>query len=123
MLENAGSPPPINASQRLHAALCRAVEALDPDLRAVFLLRDVERLSTAETAKRLLTSTSTVKRRRYRARKEICRQVWQYFQLAAAFEREEHPVIGRERATPMRLVRRKNRNGRRASRCLRGRAA
>jgi hypothetical protein len=121
--EPPGGPPPGSASQELHAALCRAVEALDPDLRGVFLLRDVERRSTAETARRLLTSVSTIKLRLHRARKEICRQVWQYFQAAAPVEGEGQPAISRERATPVRLVRQKTRNTRRASGTLRGRAA
>ncbi len=48
-----------------------AVDALTPPLRAVFVLRDVEGLSTADTASALGVSESAVKMRLLRARKEL----------------------------------------------------
>jgi RNA polymerase sigma-70 factor (ECF subfamily) len=52
----------------LSAALDRAVARLDPDQRAAFVLRDVEGLSTAETAAALDVTVSAVKMRLSRAR-------------------------------------------------------
>jgi RNA polymerase sigma-70 factor (ECF subfamily) len=49
-------------------ALAKAVEELDPGYRAVFLLRDMENLSTAEVAEILDLSEAAVKSRLHRAR-------------------------------------------------------
>lgn len=53
----------------LAVALDRAVAKLDPDHRAAFVLRDIEGLSTADTAAALDISGSAVKMRLSRARK------------------------------------------------------
>jgi RNA polymerase sigma-70 factor (ECF subfamily) len=53
----------------LSVALDRAVAKLDPDQRAAFVLRDVEGLSTAETAAALDVNVSVVKMRLSRARR------------------------------------------------------
>lgn len=67
------------AVARLQDALHRAIDGLEPDLRSVFLLRDMEKLSTHDTARRLQLSPATIKVRLLRARKEICRLLWQQF--------------------------------------------
>jgi len=48
--------------------LSNAIEKLDPDFRIVFVLRDIEELSTEETAKLLSLSIPAVKSRLLRAR-------------------------------------------------------
>jgi RNA polymerase sigma-70 factor (ECF subfamily) len=61
---------PIEALQRaeLRQALRRAIASLDADHREVFVLRDVEKLSIAQTAEILGISTALVKTRLLRAR-------------------------------------------------------
>lgn len=56
------------ARGELRAALERAIGALPPDFRAVFMLREVEGLSVAETAEYLDIPAATVKTRDHRAR-------------------------------------------------------
>lgn len=56
------------ANRELAAALAAAVDALPESHRAVFVLRDVEGLSTAETAEVLGLSQPNVKVRLHRAR-------------------------------------------------------
>jgi RNA polymerase sigma-70 factor (ECF subfamily) len=56
------------AAREIGRALERAVDALPDAYRAVFVLRDVEELSTAETAALLELRAETVKTRLHRAR-------------------------------------------------------
>ena len=72
------------AAAKLQEALHRALDALEPELRSVFLLRDMEKLSGDDAARRLQLSPSTVKARLQRARKEICRLLWQQFDQGQA---------------------------------------
>jgi len=65
-----------NPEQRLgraemNAILTRAIDSLSPGFRAVFLLRDVEELSTEETAAALSLSIPAVKSRLLRARLQM----------------------------------------------------
>ena len=57
----------------------RAVAALSPRLRAVFILRDVDELSTHETAEALGLSESAVKVSLHRARLALREQLSAYF--------------------------------------------
>jgi RNA polymerase sigma-70 factor (ECF subfamily) len=57
----------------------RAVEELPPALRSVFVLRDIEGLSTEETANALDLSISAVKSRLMRARLKLRERLSQYF--------------------------------------------
>ncbi len=61
------------------AEMNRAVEELPPTLRSVFILRDIEGLSTDETAKALGLSVSAVKSRLMRARLKLRERLSQYF--------------------------------------------
>jgi RNA polymerase sigma-70 factor (ECF subfamily) len=64
---------PLEAAQRseLRRYLMDAVSELSPETRIVFLLRDVEGLSTSETAEVLGIGASAVKMRLHRARKQL----------------------------------------------------
>jgi RNA polymerase sigma-70 factor (ECF subfamily) len=62
----------------LTAALDRAIGGLSPPLRAVFVLRDVEGLRTADTAVALEVTESAVKMRLLRARKELRKSLKEY---------------------------------------------
>jgi RNA polymerase sigma-70 factor (ECF subfamily) len=57
----------------------RAIDELPTTLRSVFVLRDVEGLSTAETAEALNLSESAVKSRLMRARLKLREQLSLYF--------------------------------------------
>ncbi|MFO0559711.1 MAG: sigma-70 family RNA polymerase sigma factor [Polyangiales bacterium] len=60
----------LEAHQSL-AALTQAIRALPAELRAVFVLRELEELSTAECAERLAISEANVKVRLHRARRQL----------------------------------------------------
>jgi RNA polymerase sigma-70 factor (ECF subfamily) len=61
------------------AEMARAIEELSPALRSVFVLRDVEGLSTEETAEALDLSVSAVKSRLMRARLKLRERLSLYF--------------------------------------------
>lgn len=63
-----GLPENIVSDRELRGAIFRAVQALPELYRAVFLLRDVEELSTEETAHVLEVSEDVIKTRLHRAR-------------------------------------------------------
>jgi RNA polymerase sigma-70 factor (ECF subfamily) len=65
------SPEEETARGELRETLRRAVDALPASLRVVFVLREVERLSTAETAAALDLGESAVKVRLHRARRAL----------------------------------------------------
>ncbi|MEI7812661.1 MAG: RNA polymerase sigma factor [Ignavibacteria bacterium] len=62
------SPETITENSELKAVLDKAIEKLPTDYRVVFLLRDVEGLSTEETGKITDLSVPAVKSRLHRAR-------------------------------------------------------
>jgi len=67
------------AQTELHAVLSRVIENLEPAFRVVFLLRDVEELSTEETAEVLGLSVPAVKSRLLRARLKLRQHLDNYF--------------------------------------------
>jgi RNA polymerase sigma-70 factor (ECF subfamily) len=66
--ENAAGPEALALTGELRHALERAVSALPPLYRSVFLLREIEGLSTLETASSLEISTDLVKVRLHRGK-------------------------------------------------------
>jgi RNA polymerase sigma-70 factor (ECF subfamily) len=74
-------PSPLQrfAQTEMREILTTAIEALAPDFRTVFVLRDVEELSTEETAKALGISVPAVKSRLLRARLKLREQLDRYF--------------------------------------------
>src|SRR2546425_1062053 len=73
------SPEQRNAQTDLQQILNKAIENLDPPYRTVFVLRDVEELSTEETAALLGISVPAVKSRLLRARLKMREQLQRYF--------------------------------------------
>jgi RNA polymerase sigma-70 factor (ECF subfamily) len=72
--------PESNYSQEeMRRILDEAVESLDPIYRTVFVLRDVEELSTEETAAALDLSIPAVKSRLLRARLQLREKLTQFF--------------------------------------------
>jgi RNA polymerase sigma-70 factor (ECF subfamily) len=73
--------------EELQQILDRAVETLKPDFRTVFILRDIEELSTEETAETLGISVPAVKSRLLRARLALREK------LTRQFKRKEEDVF------------------------------
>lgn len=67
------------AQTEMHEILSGAIDALEPDFRTVFVLRDIEELSTEEAAKTLGISVPAVKSRLLRARLKLRQKLDRYF--------------------------------------------
>jgi RNA polymerase sigma-70 factor (ECF subfamily) len=65
------SPEQRYAQSELHEILDQVIDQLDPDFRTVFVLRDIEELSTEETAQAMGISVPAVKSRLLRARLKL----------------------------------------------------
>lgn len=73
------SPEQHFAQSEMQEILSNVIDELEPDFRTVFVLRDVEELSTEETAKLLGISISAVKSRLLRARLKLRHKLNRYF--------------------------------------------
>jgi RNA polymerase sigma-70 factor (ECF subfamily) len=74
-----GDPEQQFSQEELREILDEAVQSLKPSFRTVFLLRDVEELSTEETASALNLSIPAVKSRLLRARLELRERLTRIF--------------------------------------------
>jgi RNA polymerase sigma-70 factor (ECF subfamily) len=72
------------AQTEMREILSGVIEELEPDYRIVFVLRDIEELSTEETAASLGISTPAVKSRLLRARLKLREKLNRYFQQGRA---------------------------------------
>jgi RNA polymerase sigma-70 factor (ECF subfamily) len=77
------SPEQRFAQTEMHEILSEVIDNLEPDFRVVFVLRDVEELSTEETAKTLGISIPAVKSRLLRARLKLRQKLNRYFRQGA----------------------------------------
>jgi RNA polymerase sigma-70 factor (ECF subfamily) len=73
------NPEQTYSREEIRTILEKAVEALPPTFRAVFALRDIEELSTEETAALLNLSIPAVKSRLLRARLRLREKLTRYF--------------------------------------------
>ncbi len=73
------SPEQRFAQTEMQEILSKVIEQLDPDFRTVFVLRDVEELSTEETARIMGLSVPAVKSRLLRARLKLRQKLNRYF--------------------------------------------
>src|SRR6202165_2241779 len=73
------SPEQRFAQTEMNEILSEVIDELEPDFRIVFVLRDVEELSTEETAKALGISVPAVKSRLLRARLNLRQKLNRYF--------------------------------------------
>jgi len=73
------SPEQRFAQTEMHEILSEVIDKLEPDFRVVFVLRDVEELSTEETAKALGISIPAAKSRLLRARLKLRQKLNRYF--------------------------------------------
>ena len=79
-IEDWGDNPEQRYSKtEFHAILNQNMEQLEPALRIVFLLRDIEGFSTEETASMLGLSVTAVKSRLLRARLKLRERLTKYF--------------------------------------------
>jgi RNA polymerase sigma-70 factor (ECF subfamily) len=69
--------------EELHAILQQAIDSLSPLFRTVFVLRDVDELSTEETASALGISVPAVKSRLLRARLQLRDKLTRFFKRKA----------------------------------------
>src|SRR5207245_8566386 len=67
------------AQAELNEILTQVINELDPSFRVVFLLRDIEELSTEETAELLGISVPAVKSRLLRARLKLRQKLNKFF--------------------------------------------
>jgi RNA polymerase sigma-70 factor, ECF subfamily len=72
------SPEQRYAQSELHGILDQVIDQLDPEFRTVFVLRDIEELSTEETAAALGISVPAVKSRLLRARLKLRQKLDRY---------------------------------------------
>ena len=75
------APGPVEQllNQEMQRVMDEAVEALPPEFRQVFILRDIEELSNADVAEILDLSVAAVKSRLHRARLKVRNRLGQYF--------------------------------------------
>jgi RNA polymerase sigma-70 factor (ECF subfamily) len=73
------NPESLVMTDELHRTMDEAIESLPPSLRSVFVLRDLEGLSTGETAEVLDLSPNNVKVRLHRARLMLREYLAAYF--------------------------------------------
>jgi RNA polymerase sigma-70 factor (ECF subfamily) len=74
------NPEQLYNQAELHDILQRTIQGLPPSFRTVFVLRDVEGLSTEEAAEALDLSIPAVKSRLLRARLQLRERLSRYFQ-------------------------------------------
>lgn len=67
------------SQEEVRDILDKAIESLKPDYRTVFILRDIEELSTEETAETLDISVPAVKSRLLRARLQLREKLTRFF--------------------------------------------
>src|SRR5262252_6136552 len=77
------NPEQMYTQAELRDILTRTIQGLPPGFRTVFVLRDVEGLSTEETAQALELSIPAVKSRLLRARLQLRERLSRYFQKRA----------------------------------------
>lgn len=78
------SPEQRYAQSEMQEILNQVIDQLQPDFRVVFLLRDVEGLSTEETAEALGISVPAVKSRLLRARLKLRQKLDRYFRRSGS---------------------------------------
>ena len=83
----APNPEELYTSGELRDILRDELQKLQPELRVVFVLRDIEEMSTQETAEILQLTTVAVKSSLCRARMQLSQRLTHYFRLVATASR------------------------------------
>jgi RNA polymerase sigma factor (sigma-70 family) len=92
VIERAPTPKQFYCGSELRDILIKSLEQLSPMLRTVFVLRDIEGLSTAQTAEALNLSPTAVKVRLWRVRLQLRECLNEYFR--------QHPDSARAHSIP-----------------------
>jgi RNA polymerase sigma-70 factor (ECF subfamily) len=101
VIDWAPNPEQLYGVSELRKLLIKTIEELRPILRAVFVLQDLEGLSTDQTAEALNLSQSAVKSRLWRARLQLRERLNQYFGKSAESARVDSTLYKHlARATP-----------------------
>jgi len=80
----APNPEQLYKQAELHEILSKTIQGLPSSFRTVFVLRDVEGLSTEETAEALDLSVPAVKSRLLRARLQLRDRLSRYFKKSSS---------------------------------------
>ena len=91
LTSNAPNPEQQASDHELVAILQDAVLALPPNYRSVLILRDIEEMSTTDTAEALELTEENVKVRLHRARALLRREL---FARAGAHRNQAFPFLG-----------------------------
>ena len=89
LMDWSAQPVDVTLDHELHDRLQAAIAELPPTLRIVFIWRDLEGLSTAETAEIVGISESAVKVRLHRARLQLRESLASYFATQASTPRTD----------------------------------
>ena len=100
----APNPEQLYRASELRDILVKTLRELQPTLRMVFVLRDIEGLSIDQTAEGLNVSHAAVKTRLSRARLRLRERLTKYFSMQTKSARDEL-VPGRETAEDLSLPR------------------
>ena len=95
VIDWAPNPEQLYSVSELRNILIKTIEELRPILRAVFVLQDLEGLSTDQTAEVLNLSQSAVKSRLWRARLELRERLNKYFGKSAESAQVESTLYKR----------------------------
>jgi RNA polymerase sigma-70 factor, ECF subfamily len=94
----APNPEQLYGATELGEILRKTLQELGDGLRVVFVLRDMEGLSLAQTAEALGLSLTAVKARSFRARLQLRERLSKYFKKTGSFAGVEPPAVSLEPA-------------------------
>jgi len=89
----APNPEELYEATELEEILRKTLQELGDGLRVVFVLRDMEGLSLAQTAEALGLSLTAVKARSFRARLQLRERLSKYFKKTESFAGVEPPAV------------------------------
>ncbi len=104
VIDWAPNPEQLYWSSELRDILVNTLKELRPILRAVFILRDIEGLSTERTAEVLNLSHAAIKARLWRARLQLRERLNKYFGKQTAFARAQLVPLNRRTGRILGLV-------------------
>lgn len=96
LIDWASLPDDVALNNELRVELDKAVATLPATLRSVFVLRDIEGLSTAEVAETLGLTETNVKVRLHRARLALREELTAYFAASAGLAAQDARQDGRQ---------------------------
>jgi RNA polymerase sigma-70 factor (ECF subfamily) len=86
------NPEELCSASELREILRKSLDELNPRLKSVFVLRDIEELSISETAEILSLTPTAVKARLFRARLQLREVLSKYFRMSHNSERAQSGI-------------------------------